>query len=191
MPPESQSPTRLKALRELVGVTQAAFAALIGVSVESVKSIETGRLRISENLALKIQGVTGAMMAPPKAGEEIDFTGNDITGARYTDTTFINWRAAASNFVEARADFFAAACRKAFINAATPTDSHVQTEQSGLLVFLVASAIEQAGEEDLHGARVMLFNSLPLKSGASGALDLVKLSKAFDVRTPKRHAALD
>lgn len=49
----------LPKLREVLGVTQSEFAALVGISLDTIKSIESGRQRLSDKLAHRIVLVTG------------------------------------------------------------------------------------------------------------------------------------
>lgn len=51
---------RIKALRKLRGMNQAAFAAFLGVPAQRLNNIETGRQPLSRDLAGKIRAKTGA-----------------------------------------------------------------------------------------------------------------------------------
>ena len=50
----------LKKLRYVLGKSQEQFAAMIGVSVDTIRSIETGRARLTEKVDTKIRLATGA-----------------------------------------------------------------------------------------------------------------------------------
>lgn len=182
MPRRAQSPARIKALRQMIGLSQAKFAELIGANIDTLKSAENGRLPISPELALRIQGATGAMLAPSRKGRPIDFTGKGVFGQPYSAATFDMWRNSAPT-PEARAEHFAAACKAAFMKA-----SARGTEK--LLVFLVSAAIESAGENAVHDLRSYLSNSLPAAVAPGDLIDLGVAASSFDVRNPKPYAPL-
>lgn len=50
---------RIRGLRRQMGITQATFARMIGVTVESLSKIERGMKEIDEKLWVKIESVTG------------------------------------------------------------------------------------------------------------------------------------
>ena len=51
---------RMAGLRKIIGKSQSQFAAMIGVSIHTVISVENGRNQLSENLARRVQIATGA-----------------------------------------------------------------------------------------------------------------------------------
>lgn len=51
---------RIRGLRRQMGITQAVFAKMIGVTVERLSKIERGMKEIDEALWVKIEIVTGA-----------------------------------------------------------------------------------------------------------------------------------
>jgi transcriptional regulator with XRE-family HTH domain len=75
-------------LREIIGRTQAEFAAMIGVSVDTIKSLETGRLALSPRLAGAIRLATGADVGDLHRGD------GRLTdcGAEYQRKHFDLWR---------------------------------------------------------------------------------------------------
>lgn len=50
---------RIRGMRRQMGITQAVFARMIGVTVESLSKIERGMKEIDEALWVKIESVTG------------------------------------------------------------------------------------------------------------------------------------
>jgi DNA-binding XRE family transcriptional regulator len=55
----------LKNLRAILGMTQPQFAALVGVSLQLIKGVETGQFPLAKGLARKIQMATGAVFSLP------------------------------------------------------------------------------------------------------------------------------
>ena len=59
---KSEPNKSMQNLRAILGKTQKEFAALIGVSIETIRSIEMGRLPVSEKTDLLIRAATGASL---------------------------------------------------------------------------------------------------------------------------------
>jgi transcriptional regulator with XRE-family HTH domain len=62
MSAQSQRKTTVAILRQILGLSVEEFACLVGKSVSSVKSLETGRLKLSEETAFTIAKETGVEM---------------------------------------------------------------------------------------------------------------------------------
>jgi len=80
---KSQQKTPIAVIRSIIGMSAQEFAKLIGRTVHTVKSLESGRLPLSEDLAMQISGETGVLVEslldynpdyPPMTGEGFDFT---------------------------------------------------------------------------------------------------------------------
>jgi transcriptional regulator with XRE-family HTH domain len=95
----------LRQLRTIVGRTQAEFAALVGVSTDTVISWENGRNRLSAAKARSIHMATGA-----RATELLEGKGQvrNMSGAPFSAEDFQNWH---DTYLEAtdavRAEYFA------------------------------------------------------------------------------------
>ncbi len=72
----------IKALRNLIGQTQAEFAAMIGASKDTVVSWETGRNKLSAAFARRIELATGADGRSLLSGISIPMTGDGLGEAR-------------------------------------------------------------------------------------------------------------
>jgi transcriptional regulator with XRE-family HTH domain len=64
-------------LRKIIGKSQTQFAAMIGVSKDTVISVENGRNQLSRNLAKRIQIATGADLLRATPGNPLNFTSHD------------------------------------------------------------------------------------------------------------------
>jgi DNA-binding XRE family transcriptional regulator len=89
MPLKSPRPTGLKKLKKIIGHKGEAFARLIGVPYDTLKSIESGRLKMSKDVAHKIKMATGVRIESlyektPRSG--------DLVGGAYTENHFYIWR---------------------------------------------------------------------------------------------------
>ena len=59
-----KSPNKtVKQLRKILGKSQRDFAAMLGVSVDLIKSVECGRAALADKLIMRIAFSTGAMVA--------------------------------------------------------------------------------------------------------------------------------
>lgn len=68
----------LRDLRKVLGKTQAQFAELLGVAMITIARIENGTLKLSLDLAIKIQGQTGASyeeLLKGETGQLLDYQG--------------------------------------------------------------------------------------------------------------------
>jgi transcriptional regulator with XRE-family HTH domain len=59
----------IKLRKEILGMTQVQFAAMVGVSLPLIKGVETGQLPLADRLARKIRIATGATMLDGKVAK--------------------------------------------------------------------------------------------------------------------------
>ena len=80
----------LHSLRDIIGKSQAEFAAMIGEDPRTIINIENGRKRLDGILATKIQAVTGISALTYLLGDNwlLDFSGR----APYTRADFEHWK---------------------------------------------------------------------------------------------------
>jgi len=78
---------RVAELRHIIGKSQSQFAAMIGVSIHTIISVENGRNQLSEKLARQIRIATGANLLKSSKGK----IGN-IKGEELTKESFDDWR---------------------------------------------------------------------------------------------------
>ena len=88
MQTKSADAQRMIQLRRIIKKSQSQFAAMIGVSIHTIISVENGRNQLSENLARRIEIATGADLRR-RHKDEVAAVG----GGRFTKDTFENWRA--------------------------------------------------------------------------------------------------
>jgi len=88
MPTKSAHAQRMIQLRRIIKKSQSQFAAMIGVSIHTVISVENGRNQLSENLARRIEIATGADLRR-RHKDEVAAVG----GGQFTANTFEDWRA--------------------------------------------------------------------------------------------------
>jgi transcriptional regulator with XRE-family HTH domain len=79
---------RMIQLRKLIKKSQSQFAAMIGVSIHTVISVENGRNQLSENLARRIEIATGADLRR-RHQDQVAAVG----GGTFTKAAFEEWRA--------------------------------------------------------------------------------------------------
>lgn len=79
---------RVAELRRIIGKSQSQFAAMIGVSIHTVISVENGRNQLSEKLARRIRIATGAHLLRRSKGK-VEF----VRGGGFSKTDFEEWRA--------------------------------------------------------------------------------------------------
>lgn len=79
-------------LRHAAGCTQPAFAALLGVGLETVRSIEQDRCDISENVARAAFIATGAIPALLKLPDTLQPEATAWTREAYTPEHFAAWK---------------------------------------------------------------------------------------------------
>jgi transcriptional regulator with XRE-family HTH domain len=87
-------------LRKIIGKTQEQFAVMLGVSKDTIVSVENGRNRLSEPLAWRIYAATGANLGDLSEGSGRVGTGGNIfePGSKeYTLDFFNKWR---TEFIE-------------------------------------------------------------------------------------------
>ncbi len=92
----------LRELRRHLGVSQAAFGQLIGVSPHTILSVENGRLKMSERLARRIEAVSGADAAELRKG--LDGRLINRRGRPYTRADFEAWVGSAASSLGASPD---------------------------------------------------------------------------------------
>ncbi len=80
---EAERHEGIKALRKIIGRTQAEFAAMIGASKDTVVSWETGRNRLSASFARRIELATGADARLLLLGLSVPMTGGGLGEPRY------------------------------------------------------------------------------------------------------------
>ncbi|HTL67954.1 MAG TPA: hypothetical protein VL200_09855 [Lacunisphaera sp.] len=80
-------------IRAATGKSQAAFAELIGVSLDTVSSIDCGRLAVSWEVAKRVQAKTGAIAADIMDGEPVIAAPRAWHGGLYSTADFHAWRA--------------------------------------------------------------------------------------------------
>ena len=83
MPLKSKKPVGLKKLKQIIGHKGARFATLVGIPYDTLRSIESGRLPVSREVALKIRLATGVRLESltrktPKADGGEDYTIDDF-----------------------------------------------------------------------------------------------------------------
>ena len=85
---QSKKKTPVSVLRAELGLTVEEFAKLIEKSVSTVTSLETGRLELSDETALKISGETGVAMEWLAEGnpKEKPYTTDEVDGSRHPYT---------------------------------------------------------------------------------------------------------
>jgi transcriptional regulator with XRE-family HTH domain len=88
MPTKSADARRMIQLRRLIKKSQSQFAAMIGVSIHTVISVENGRNQLSENLARRIEIATGADLRR-RHPDQVAAVG----GGPFTNAAFEAWRA--------------------------------------------------------------------------------------------------
>ena len=88
MQTKSADAQRMIQLRRIIKRSQSRFAAMIGVSIHTVISVENGRNQLSENLARRIEIATGADLRR-RHKDQVAAVG----GGSFTADTFDNWRA--------------------------------------------------------------------------------------------------
>ncbi len=90
MPRPAATAHPLRALRQILGVSQRALAHMVGLSSHTVLSVENGRLAMSERFARRIEALTGA-----KAHGLLDRSGGgkllNQRGKRYTRADYEEW----------------------------------------------------------------------------------------------------
>ena len=78
---------RVAELRHIIGKSQSQFAAMIGVSIHTIISVENGRNRLTPKLARRIQIATGANLLKSSKGKILEVEGKEFTGK-----SFEEWR---------------------------------------------------------------------------------------------------
>jgi DNA-binding XRE family transcriptional regulator len=73
-------------LRKIIGKSQSQFAAMIGVSIHTIISVENGRNQLSENLTRRIKIATGADLSRQSKGKIAA-----VGGGGYTRKDFEEW----------------------------------------------------------------------------------------------------
>lgn len=86
---ETTSNTNFRILRAATGLPQTRFADLIGVSLDTIKSIEAGRLRVSERVARKCYLATGCL---PDSVLMESGSPRAWTREEYTTAHFMAWQ---------------------------------------------------------------------------------------------------
>lgn len=81
---------KIAELRHFTGTSQARFAAMLGVSKDTIISVENGRNRLSASLARRLRFATGVnnLELLEGTGKLLDYTGNS-----YTSKSFTKWLA--------------------------------------------------------------------------------------------------
>lgn len=96
-------PSTLTRLRQTIGLSQSALAALVGKSVHTIQSIEQGKLLMSKELALKVSHETGIDVDWLLSGEPgstplplvkliANSEGKTVKAPVYTKDTFEKWK---------------------------------------------------------------------------------------------------
>ena len=81
---KSEERTKVAVLRQAIGLSAKDFADLIAKTIHTVKSLESGRLKLSEELAVRISKATGVLLdwllAPPHPDDSpIDQFADELT----------------------------------------------------------------------------------------------------------------
>jgi hypothetical protein len=79
--------------------TQAAFAGLLGVPLEAVKAVESGKARMTPGMAARIREMTGADDVALRSDGGRALT---LSGRRYTEQVFVEWQGSAEQLEERR-----------------------------------------------------------------------------------------
>lgn len=87
MKPNLKDGRMVAELRKIIGKSQSQFAAMIGVSIHTVISVENGRNQLSEKLARRIQIATGADLLKRSKGKVAA-----VGGDWFTKKLFDEWR---------------------------------------------------------------------------------------------------
>ena len=81
--PESQGRTKVALLRKAIGLSAKDFAKLIGRSIDTIRSLESGRLALSRRLAAQLSYRTGVPMSwfldKSIKGPPVDIAGFELT----------------------------------------------------------------------------------------------------------------
>ena len=98
---KSNLSTTVAVLRAVTGTTAAEFATTIGKSADTVKSVESGRLALSDSLAAAIADETGVsvrwLLAGDAAVPPVDFKGEPYTLKTFAQVREARSRGAAAN----------------------------------------------------------------------------------------------
>ena len=149
-----KSKTTVSVLRSRIGISAKKFAGLIGRSIHTVKSLESGRLALSEDLAMKISVETGVdagwlLHASPAGAPFPDLIAQDYLSAKpsedYSKEVFDRVRAAR----EAK-------------QPTIPEGEHTREEQVVCILFRLAffySSARANGEEVMAVYRLSNFEA--------------------------------
>lgn len=84
---KSQARTKVTVLRATIGLTVKEFAQLLGRSVHTVNSLESGRLQLSDGLAAKVREKTGVALSwlldETQTGPPVSFSGELLMRKEY------------------------------------------------------------------------------------------------------------
>jgi len=87
------SSTNFKQVRQASGLSQEAFARLLDLSVDSVRSLEQGKMAVSYRTASQVAAKTGALAIDVMDGEPASALTRAWHGRPYETTDFHAWRA--------------------------------------------------------------------------------------------------
>jgi transcriptional regulator with XRE-family HTH domain len=106
---KSQAKTKVAQLRQVSGLSVEEFADFIGKSVDTVRSLESGRLSLSRGLAEEIQEESGVninwLLNEAYKGPPVDWNKRALTREQLLKT-FTSWKARIEQWETERADRF-------------------------------------------------------------------------------------
>lgn len=85
MPRKPTYESKIRLLRESIGKTQDHFAAMLGVSTISIKRIESGKLRLSHAMKVRIRIATGVSSYDTETGELLFMNSTPFTKELFDD----------------------------------------------------------------------------------------------------------